>query len=556
MNEKTYQEYLKWLNEPSLSEEERKSLSLFKDNEEQINDAFFQNLKFGTAGLRGVLGLGTNRLNQYTVRKATQGLANHLNKIKKNAKVAIGYDSRHFSREYAFEAAKVLSSNGIEAYVYNELQPTPVLSFTVRELKCDAGIILTASHNPKQYNGYKLYGPNGCQATEELASAVSEEINKLDIFKDVKANDDSKVYLVDEAVYESFLASTLKKSLLNNNENRDIKLIYSPLNGTGRYPVQEILSRCGFKKVVLVKEQEKPDPDFTTCPYPNPEMKEALKLGVELLEKENADVFIATDPDCDRVGFVNKDSTGIHYFTGNEVGVILFDFVYHTLKERNLLPKNPVIVKTIVSTDLIDVMAKSWNVTVNDVLTGFKYIGELIGNLEGKNRKEDFLLGFEESCGYLTNTDVRDKDAVNASMLIAELTAFWKNRGKSVYERLQEIYEEFGHYYSQTISYEFPGESGLKKMADFMEYFRNNDVTFPNVEVVTKNDYLASISKTKNEETIINLPKSNVIKYIFNDSSTLTIRPSGTEPKIKFYFCSKNLELIEQIKLQINELVK
>jgi len=556
MNKTTYDEYLKWLNEKSLSQDEKNELLLIKEDEEEINDSFFQDLHFGTAGLRGILGLGTNRLNKYTVRKATQGLCNYLNKTKKGAKVAIGYDSRKFSREYAFEAASVLSSNDIDAYVFETLQPTPVLSFAVRYLHCDAGIILTASHNPAKYNGYKLYGPNACQATDSLANEVSIEIDKLDIFKDISVGDNTKIHIIESFVYDAFMKSTIKNSLLNNNEKRDIKVVYSPLNGTGRYPVQEILDLDGFKNVYIVKEQEEPDSNFTTCPYPNPEMKEALTLGVDLLKRIDGDIFIATDPDCDRVGFVNKDSDGIHYFSGNEVGVLLFDYIYSLRKEENKLPTNPFVVKTIVSTDLIDVMANYLKVNVKDVLTGFKYIGEFIGQLEDKGEKNNFMFGFEESCGYLSNTDIRDKDAVNASMLIAELTAYWKNRGLSVYQRLQQIYSKFGHYFSKTINYEFPGEQGIKTMSGLMDYYRNNNVKFPGVEIVKKNDYLISKSFSDGKEETINLPKSNVIKYVFNETSTLTIRPSGTEPKIKFYFCTKNSQLIDDIKQDIDRLIE
>ncbi|MCR5506128.1 MAG: phospho-sugar mutase [Bacilli bacterium] len=548
MNEKVRKEYERWLQEPSLSENERNQLKAISSDEEAINDAFYRDLSFGTAGLRGVLGMGTNRMNIYVVMKATQGLANYLKKNFDKAAVAIAYDSRHFSPEFAQIAAKVLSSNGIKAYVYDVLKPTPVLSYTVRNLHCQAGIMVTASHNPAKYNGYKVYGDDGCQITDHFADMVSQEINKLDIFKDIKCDDDSLVESVPERVYQEFLASTMKKSLLDKSVNRDINIVFTPLNGTGRYPVQDILKMDGFNHVTLVKEQEEPDGDFTTCPYPNPEMKEALTLGVKLLQEVKGDVLIATDPDCDRIGLVSLDDKGLHYYSGNETGLLLFDYVYNTLKTRNLLPPQPVLVKTIVSTDLMNVICDKLGIQLFEVLTGFKYIGEVIANLEKVGRRDDFLLGFEESCGYLTNTDVRDKDAVNAAMLVAEMVAFNKANGKSVFERIEEIYEEYGRYSSVVNSYEFPGQSGKQKMDDFMKYFRENDIKFPVGEVKQRNDYLLSVAKGKNGEEEIKLPKSNVLKYIFEDGTSCTIRPSGTEPKIKFYLCGKDPKVLAALK--------
>lgn len=548
MNENVRKEYERWLNEPSLSLEEKRQLEAIKGDEEAINDAFYRDLSFGTAGLRGVLGMGTNRMNLYVVKKATQGLANYLKKNFDKASVAIAYDSRHFSTEFAKIAAKVLSSNGIKAYIYDVLKPTPVLSYTVRNLHCQAGIMVTASHNPAKYNGYKVYGADGCQITDHFADMVSKEINQLDIFKDIKCDDDSLVESVPERVYQEFLASTMKKSLLDKSVNRNIKIVFTPLNGTGRYPVQDILKMDGFNNVTVVKEQEEPDGNFTTCTYPNPEMKEALTLGVKLLQEVKGDVLIATDPDCDRIGLVSLDDKGLHYYSGNETGLLLFDYVYNTLKTRGLLPPHPVLVKTIVSTDLMNVICDKLGIELHEVLTGFKYIGEVIANLEKVGRRDDFLLGFEESCGYLTNTDVRDKDAVNAAMLVAEMVAFNKANGRSVFERIEEIYEEYGRYASVVNSYEFPGESGKNKMDGVMKYLRENDIKFPVGELKQKNDYLLSVAKGKNGTQEIKLPKSNVIKYVFEDGTTCTMRPSGTEPKIKIYLCGKNPAILNQLK--------
>lgn len=549
-------EYERWLNEPSLSKEEKKQLLDIQNNDDAIIDAFYKDLEFGTGGLRGVLGMGTNRMNYYTVKKATQGLANFLNKKYKNPSVAISFDSRLFSAEFAEIAAKVLSSNGIKAYKYDVLKPTPVLSYTVRNLHCQAGIMITASHNPSIYNGYKVYGDGGCQISGDFADKVSEEINKLDIFKDVKCEDASLVKSVPEHVYQDFLKSTMKKSLLDKNVSRDIKIAYTPLNGTGRYPVQDILRLDGFNFVKVVKEQEEPDGHFTTCKYPNPEIRDSLTLGVKLLNDIEGDILIATDPDCDRVALVSRDEKGIHYYTGNETGMLMFDYVYNTLKARGLLPKNPVLVKTIVSTDLMNVICDKLGIQCVDVLTGFKYIGEVIANLEKEGRENDFLLGFEESCGYLTNTEVRDKDAVNAAMLVAEMVAFNKANGKSVFDRIEEIYEEYGRYQSSLDSFEFPGQSGKAKMDNLMKYFRENDVMFPIGQVKQRNDYLLSIAKSNKGEEQIKLPKSNVLKYIFEDGTTMTIRPSGTEPKIKFYYCSKNAEKVTQLRKFMSDFTK
>ncbi len=552
METKYLDRFNEWKSNPQLDEESKKAL--LSMSEAEIEDAFFRELAFGTGGLRGVLGVGTNRMNQYTVRKATQGLANYLKKHFKNARVAIGYDSRLFSREFAYDSASVLSSNGIEAFIYPVLLPTPVVSFTVRRLNCQAGIMVTASHNPKEYNGYKVYGPDGCQATDELANAISAEIDNVNIFKDVKVGDNSLVHEIGDDIYQEFLASTIKKSLLPKGE-RSLKIAYTPLNGTGRVPVQDILHMDGFNNIEVVKEQEMPDGNFTTCPYPNPEMRPALELGVKLLKEKECDILIANDPDCDRIGMVSRDKDGIHYYTGNEVGVLLFDYVYESLKVSNRLPKHPFMVKTIVTSDMVNVMAEEHGITVKDVLTGFKYIGEQIGLLEKANRVEDFLLGYEESCGYLNNTDIRDKDAVNASMLVAELCEFLLKQGKTPYQRLNELYDKYGRYQTALWSFEFKGVTGLQKMNDFMLSIRKG-LDFPNGKVVKTNDYLASTSRVGDKVEVIDLPKSNVMKYYFNNGDTVTIRPSGTEPKLKVYVLTKHQENIEVLQKYFQDIIK
>ena len=554
MNQEVLKEYEKWLNEPSLDEESRNILLSIKGNEEEINDRFYQNLAFGTGGLRGVMDVGTNRLNIYVVRKATQGFANYLTKTYKDPSIAIAYDSRNHSKEYAFVAADVLSSNGVKVYIYDRIMPTPVLSFTTRYLKCKAGIVLTASHNPKQYNGYKVYGDDGCQATDALAAKIANEINNIDIFKDIKYGDKSLINIIGEDVYNAYLDSTYTQSVLAKEEKRDLKICYTPLHGAGLESVTKILDRAGFKNVNVVKEQRDPDGNFTTCPYPNPEIKETLDLGVKLLNDTDSDILVATDPDSDRVGAVCRDKSDLYYFTGNEVGILLFDYLYNVKKERKVLSKKPVLVKTVVTSDFMNEIANKLGVEVREVLTGFKYIGETIKNLESENRRDDYLLGLEESCGYLTNTNVRDKDAVNAVLLVAEMAQYYKNRGYSLKERMDKLHEMYGEYYTGLMNFEFPGQSGKQTIENIMSFYRNQKDICNRVPVTT-NDYLSSISRTGKEETIIKLPKSNVLKLIFEDCS-LTVRPSGTEPKIKFYIMCKSTKTMDELKAYVNDSIE
>ena len=544
--------YNEWLNSDLLSKEEKAELLAIKDNDELIKDRFYRDLAFGTGGLRGVMEVGTNRMNRFIIRRATQGLANYLNKKKANPSVAIAYDSRNHSDEFAIETAATLAANGIKVYLYRELMPTPSLSFAVRYFKCDAGVVVTASHNPKIYNGYKVYGPDGCQCTDNLANAVLEEILALDMFNDVKVGDydalvkEGKIILINEDCFEAYMESTKKQSIYN--EERSLKVVYTPLNGAGRRCVTTILARDGFKDVSIVKEQEMPNGNFPTCPYPNPEIHEALKLGIEQLTKEGADILVATDPDSDRCGVVVNDHGNPHFLTGNEVGLILFDAIYNAKKEQGRLPKNPVLVKTIVSSDMAALMANDYKVRVIDVLTGFKYIGEQILFLEEKNAQNDYLFGFEESCGYLTNTDVRDKDAVNAVMLVCEVANHLKKQGLTMLDRLNALYKKYGDFKTALLTYEFPGVEGMNKIKSLMEFFRNNKVKQEVNGIDHIGDYQAGFIYYADRNEPTNLPKSDVVKFFLKDNSTITIRPSGTEPKLKIYIFADGQKSVDELK--------
>ena len=544
--------YNQWLNSDLLSKEEKAELLAIKDNDELIKDRFYRDLAFGTGGLRGVMEVGTNRMNRFIIRRATQGLANYLNKKVANPKVAIAYDSRNHSDEFAKETAATLAANGVKVYLYRELMPTPSLSFAVRYFKCDAGVVVTASHNPKIYNGYKVYGPDGCQCTDNLANAVLEEILALDMFNDVKVGNydalvkEGKIILINEDCFEAYMESTKKQSIYN--ESRTLKVVYTPLNGAGRRCVTTILERDGFKDISIVKEQEMPNGNFPTCPYPNPEIHEALKLGIEQLTKEGADILVATDPDSDRCGVVVNDHGNPHILTGNEVGLILFDAIYNAKKEQGKLPKNPVLVKTIVSSDMAALMANDYKVRVIDVLTGFKYIGEQILFLEEKNAQNDYLFGFEESCGYLTNTDVRDKDAVNAVMLVCEVANHLKKQGLTMLDRLNELYKKYGDFKTALLTYEFPGVEGMNKIKSLMEFFRNDKVKQEVKDIDHIGDYQAGYIYYADRKEETGLPKSDVVKFFLNDNSTITIRPSGTEPKLKIYIFADGQKRVDELK--------
>ena len=556
---RNYQQYYEeWLNSSLLSKEEKEELLAVKDNDNAIKDRFYRDLEFGTGGLRGVMEVGTNRMNRFIIRRATQGLANYLIKKHQSPSVAIAYDSRNHSDEFARETAATLASNGVKVYLYPELMPTPALSFAVRYFKCQAGVVVTASHNPKIYNGYKVYGPDGCQCTDALAGAILEEILSIDTF-DAKVGNynalvkSKDIILIGEDCFDAYMKSTLKQSIYQ--EERTLNVVYTPLNGAGRRCVMTALKMDGFNKVNIVKEQEMPDGNFPTCPYPNPEIHDALKLGIDCLIKENADILVATDPDSDRCGVVVNNHREAKILTGNEVGLLLFDAIYRAKKEQNKLPNNPVLVKTIVSSDMAALMAKDFGVRVIDVLTGFKYIGEQILFLEEKNAQNDYLFGFEESCGYLTNTDVRDKDAVNAVLLVCEVANHLKKQGINLVDRLNALYEKYGDFKTLLLTYEFPGVEGMQKREQLMADFRSEKIKDSVKGIDHIGDYKKGYIYYADKKEPTNLPKSDVVKFFLNDNSTITIRPSGTEPKLKIYFFANGQKRIDELKELFNSFV-
>lgn len=560
-------EYRRWcrqVKEDYLLEE----LNAIKDNDREIEDRFLLNLEFGTAGLRGVLGAGTNRMNIYTVAKATQGLANYLLSEEEHPKVAISYDSRNRSREFAKISARVLAANGIKVYIYSTLMPVPMLSFAVRNTGSSAGIMVTASHNPAKYNGYKVYGPDGCQMTSESADKVLGEINKLDIFKDIKKVDFEKAleektieYTPDSVInayYEWCLGQMMRKDIF---KKEPLQLVYTPLNGAGNLPVRHVLKTAGLENISVVKEQEMPNGNFPTCPYPNPEIKEAMALGLEQAKREKADILIATDPDCDRVGIAVKEAGDYIMLTGNQVGILLVDYIAKTRKELGTLPENPILVKSIVTSSLADRVAKSHGVETVNVLTGFKYIGDTIKKLEEKGEKDRFILGFEESYGYLVGTEVRDKDAVVATLIICEMAAYYRSIGSSVYKALQEIYQKFGFYLNKVDSYTFEGLRGMDKMKEIMSALRANPLMkLGDYEVEAREDYKTLVHKDEKtgRVTDIKLPSSNILVYMLQGGHQVIIRPSGTEPKIKVYYSIKGKDRREadMIKTDIDKTIK
>ena len=552
--------YKEWLNSPLLNKEEKEELLAIQDDDKLIEDRFYKDLAFGTGGLRGVMEVGTNRMNRFVIRRATQGLANFLNKKYDNPSVAIAYDSRNRSAEFAKETATTLAVNGVKAYLFSELMPTPALSFATRYFKCNAGVVVTASHNPKIYNGYKVYGPDGCQCTDELANGILKEILALDIFKDVKLGDynslikERKINLIGEDCFNAYMKSTKKQSIFN--ENKELNIVYTPLNGAGRRCVTTILKQDGFNNASIVKEQEMPNGNFPTCPYPNPEIHEALKLGIRDLLDKKADILVATDPDSDRCGVVVNNHGDAKILTGNEVGLLLFDAIYHAKKESGKLSNNPVLVKTIVSSDMAKVMADSYNVRVIEVLTGFKYIGEQMLYLEQKNALNDYLFGFEESCGYLTNPDVRDKDAVNAVLLICEVANHLKLQGLTLIDKLNELYAKYGDFKTYLATYEFPGVEGMNKIQSIMAMFRSEEIKDKIGGIDHIGDYKLGYILYKDKKEPTNLPKSDVVKFFLDDQSTITIRPSGTEPKLKVYYFANGQKRIDELKELFNGFIK
>ena len=540
-------QYENWLKNATLDPDLIKELNAIKDNEDAISDAFYTELSFGTAGLRGVIGAGTNRMNVYTVGRATQGLSQYVKSVSDHPRVAIAYDSRIKSETFAHVAAEILAANGVKVYIYKELMPTPMLSFAVRYLKCDAGIVVTASHNPAKYNGYKAYGADGSQMSPEAADHVMSYISHIDYFTDIKImsfddgiNSGIIEYIGDDVI-DTYLGEVEKCSVNRDVDLSKIKILYTPLNGAGNKPVRAIFSRIGATDVTVVKEQELPDGNFPTAPYPNPEIKEAFACAFNAAKTVKPDLIIATDPDSDRAGIAVLDGGEYKLISGNEVGAILFEYIFKSRTDNGTLPKNPVAVKSIVTTEICKEIAKEYNCELIDVLTGFKFIGEQITILENRGEQDRFVFGFEESYGYLAGSYARDKDAVFASMIICEMAAYYKEKGLNLVEVLENLYKRYGYYLSAQKSFTCEGQVGMKKIADTMARIKTNVPEFiAGKRVKVFKDFIAGtstdIATGKSEN--INLPKSNVLGFYLEDNSSLIIRPSGTEPKIKLYVCA------------------
>ena len=582
-------EYTRWCAlAKGLDADVEQELAAIRGEEEKIQDAFYRDLAFGTGGLRGVIGAGTNRMNVYTVAKASQGLANYVRKhfAAADRRIAVSRDSRIKSDLFAETAARVFAANGIDVYMYEDIMPTPCLSFATRALHCAAGIMLTASHNPSKYNGYKVYGADGCQITTEAAAEILAEIEALDLFIDIRMTEfeiagtrdtaeanvsvahsvttpvmletatadatstekeaasshsataavdmdapaTGHIFWIGEAVYTDFVENVKKQSVLGPDDSidRNVAIVYSPLNGTGRAPVTRTLRECGYTNITLVKEQEMPDGHFPTCPYPNPEIKEAMALGMDYAERVQADLLLATDPDCDRVGIAVRRADGSYQLlSGNETGILLLDYILAQRTKHGTLPKDPVMVKTIVTMDLGERIAAHYGVETINVLTGFKFIGEQIGRLEKEGHPERYVFGFEESYGYLTGSYVRDKDAVDGALMICEMFCFYKTQGISLLDRLQALYAEYGYCLNTLHSFTFEGSAGFEKMQKIMQNFRTDAPdAFDGKKVEKVLDYLPGLD---------GLPKSDVLKYLLNDHCSVVVRPSGTEPKLKIY---------------------
>ncbi len=515
-------------------------------NSDEIYERFYKDLEFGTAGLRGIIGAGTNRMNIYTVGRATQGLADFLNSRHKNPSVAIGYDSRIKSEYFAKEAAKILAANGVKAYLFSELEPTPCLSYAVRKYGTSSGIILTASHNPAKYNGYKCYDSNGYQMTDAEADEAYSFIQKVDYFTGIKSTDfdaaveNGLIEYMGEDVIEEFL-NEVQKQCVNPEicKKADLCVIYTPLNGTGNKPVRKILNRIGVEKLYVVPEQEMPNGNFPTCPFPNPEIKQAFEYALKMTDEIKADILLATDPDCDRVGIAVRGESGEYVLlSGNEVGAMMLNYLLSQKKEKGLLPENAVAVKSFVSTDLAEEIAKKYGCEFKNLLTGFKYIGELITELEKEGKADKFVMGFEESYGYLAGTHARDKDAVVGSMLICEMAAYYKAQGKTLADVMEDIYAEFGFYSNTVKSYEFDGAAGMEKMKKIMDNLRAAPpAEIAGMKVLRIGDYKSGffLNTADNTKTKTGLPESNVLSYKLAGGNGIIIRPSGTEPKIKAY---------------------
>lgn len=545
-------EYNRWLKNATKDSDVVNELKSMDDK--AIEDAFYRDLSFGTGGLRGTIGAGTNRMNIYTVAKASQGLSDYLNEYFDNPSIVIGYDSRIKSDVFAKVAAEVFSANAIHVNIWPRLLPVPTVSFATRYLKASGGVMITASHNPSKYNGYKVYGNDGCQITTEAASLVLKDIEKLEIFNDIKRKDfeegikDGSITYIDEEVLTSFINEVKNQSVLYGEEvNKDVGIVYSPLNGTGLEPVTRTLKEMGYTNITVVSEQEKPDGNFPTCPYPNPEIKEAMALGMEYAKSNNADLLLATDPDCDRVGIAVKGSDGEYQLlSGNETGMLLLDYICSQRIKHNKMPNDPIMVKTIVTMDMGELISSNYGVKTINVLTGFKFIGEQIGLLEKRNEEDRYIFGFEESYGYLSGTYVRDKDGVDGAYMICEMFSYYKTHNISLLDKLDELYKKYGYCLNTLHSYEFDGSAGFNKMKEIMKAFRNDIQSFGNKNVVELLDYSKGLD---------GLPKSDVLKFKLEDNCSIVVRPSGTEPKLKTYISvsASNKEEAEKIEKIICE---
>ncbi|MCC0694888.1 phospho-sugar mutase [Clostridioides sp. ES-S-0048-02] len=552
--------YEMWLNSPYFDEQTKEELLSIKDDDKEIQDRFYKNLEFGTGGLRGIIGAGTNRINIYTVRRATLGISNYIMKTQgeegKQKGIVIAHDSRYMSREFCIEVAKTLSAYGVKAYIFEELKPTPELSFAVRHLKCAMGIVITASHNPKEYNGYKVYDSDGGQICIDMANDIIAEVNKIDDYSIIKSVDFEEalsknlITILDNEIDDEFIKAVKKQVLRQSTIDeygKKLKIIYTPIHGTGNKPVRRVLNECGFENVMVVKEQELPDSNFSTVKYPNPEEKSVFNIAIEMAKSNGTDLIIGTDPDCDRVGVVVKDSSGEYVvLNGNQVGSLLVRYIVESLVEENKLPKNnPTIIKTIVTSELGAKIAKAYNVDCLNTLTGFKFIGEKIKAFEESNDRS-FIMGYEESYGYLIGTHARDKDGVVSSLMICEMAAYYFSKGMNLYEALIDTYNKFGYYKEELKSVTLKGIEGIKKIKEMMLYFRS--VKIDNVADVKVDKILDY------KDGVDDLPKSDVLKFLLEDGSWIAIRPSGTEPKIKFYF-GANSDNQEDVESKLSNLI-
>ncbi|QNB44993.1 phospho-sugar mutase [Thermanaerosceptrum fracticalcis] len=557
--------YLRWLNHDTLDREIKEELQAIRDKDKEIRERFYKNLEFGTAGLRGIMGAGTNRMNIYTVRKATQGLANYINRVSPEKTVVIAYDTRHKSREFALQAALVLATNNIKTYLFKKVMATPLLSFAICHLKTTAGIMITASHNPREYNGYKVYWRHGGQIIDDMAAAITREIMQVEdelhipVQGEEEAEKQGLLVWLDDKIYNTYIQRTkqliLREDVIKQAAD-DLRMVYTPLHGTGYAPVCQLLETTGFKQVFVVPEQAEPDPDFSTVKYPNPEEQSAFTLALQKAQEVNADLIMGTDPDADRVGVLSLNDTGEYEpLTGNQLGALLIDYILHMRQLANNLPADGVIIKTIVTSSMGVDIARRFNIDYLDVLTGFKYIGEKIAQFN-EDKSRTFLFGYEESYGFLAGDYVRDKDAVQTCLLVAEMAAYYKTRGLTLFERLRQLYEELGYYREALVNLTLAGLEGQEKINRIIETFRDNPpAQVGGLEITIVRDYLQCTEKTRGlcEIKTITLPRCNVLHYTLEDGSWFCIRPSGTEPKLKIYFGVKD-KTAEEAKTKLERI--